>query len=153
MNIRYLAFALISFASFQCVNHKETSSTGINRFDTTSRLIFQVDTSSGDTASVFFVLSGLEYDVHYYHKKPQYVRIKKFENKSPATFNYRRDNRGVFVSLDDQENILAFGCNYLNGNEKAAFHLDSIGKMKDLEIYNDYYIDTPYNIDLTRILH
>jgi hypothetical protein len=153
MNIRYLAFTLISFAFLQCVNHKETSSTGINRPDTTSRLIFQVDTSSGDTVSVFFVLSGLEYDVHYYRGKPQYVRIKKFENKSPVTFNYRRDSRGVFVSLDDQENILAFGCNYLNGNEKAAFHLDSIGKMKDLELYNDHYIDTPYNIDLTKILH
>ena len=153
MNIRYLVFILISFASFQCVNHKATSLTDSNRQDTTNRLIFHVDTSSGDTVAVSFVLSGLEYDVHYYHKKPQYVRIKKFENKSPATFNYRRDNRGVFISMDDQENILAFGCNYLNGNEKAAFHLDSIGKMKDLELYNDHYIDTPYNIDLSKILH
>jgi len=148
--ISYL-YLLIVFASIGCVRHKENFHTNFTSSSINSSLDLKVDTVSGDTSSVKFALSGLEFYVHYYNKKPQYIRVKKTENKTFSTLSYRRDNSGVFIGLSDSGDILSFGSKYLNGNEIANFHLDSSGKMVNIEINNNYYVDTPYVIDLRRI--
>ena len=107
-----------------------------------------VDTSMGDTTAVTFSLSGLDYNVHYYHGKPQYIRIKKSEKPNHLILSYERDNRGVFIALNDSLDVMSFGCKYLYGNEGIVCYLDSLKQLESLELNNSRYNDTPLKINL-----
>jgi hypothetical protein len=112
-----------------------------------------VDTSMGDTTAVSFSLSGLEYAVHYYHGKPQYIRIKKSEKPNHLILSYERDTRGVFIALNDSLDVMSFGCKYLYGNESIVCYLDSLKQLESLELNNSRYNDTPLKINLHAAKH
>lgn len=129
---KYIApffIAMICFFATSCENKVLKSANEREKV-----LEINVDTTLGDTSSVSFVLSGVEYNIHYYNKRPQFIKVRKFSPKDSTALSYERDNMGVFIAFNDSFELSGFGCKYLYENQIIKLHLDSLKKAESLDI-------------------
>ncbi len=81
--------------------------------------------SNMDTEYVKLTTSGYSVTINYYENKPQYFQIKKdiLDNES-TTLNFRKENSGVFFSIDSIGKIKELGYKYLDSTSGGDLRID-----------------------------